>query len=199
MYSDNELETRDNLIRYFTRYLNLELNKVNPAFRFVRIETPVLTLRKTLRGDAWTPRRNMTLAAFGAAEELLKTRTGPKYRLPLVIWQHGKIVDRQEAYTLEYQILFSKTTGAKYLPVVIRCCETMLRKQCGRIFKADEDAFNVSMFTQDDELKLVHIQESTDFPEGKNIGIVFDLDACTTINIQYEFGKIRRAAPLDKK
>jgi hypothetical protein len=196
MYNDNELETRENLIRYFTRYLSLELNKVNPAFRFIRIETPVLTMRKTLRGEAWTPRKSMTAAAFNAAQELLTEKTSPKYRLPLVIWQHGKILDQREIYTLEYQILFSKTTGAKYFPVVVRCCEIMLRKQCGRVFKADEDDADISIFSHDDDIGLVRIRESTSFPGGKNIGVVFNLDTCTPLNIQHEFGKIRPAPPI---
>lgn len=200
MNSDNELETRENLTRYFTRYLSLELGKINPAFRFVRIETPALTLRKTLRGEIWTPRQSMATAAFDAARALLEAKTGPKYRLPLVIWQHGKVVQSQsELYTLEYQILFSKTTGAKYFPIVVRTCETMLRKQCGRGFKADEDDTGISIFSQDGDQELVHIKENNAFWGGKNIGIVFYLDTCTTVNIQHEFGKIRRAPPLDKK
>ena len=196
MYSDNDLETRENLIRYFTRYLGLELNKMNPAFRFIRIETPIL-VRKTLRGES-APRLNMASAAYDAAREFLTTKTGQKYRLPLVIWQHGKVFElkkTQEFYTLEYQILFSKTTGANYFPIVVRSCETMLRKQCGGVVRTDETT-GVSFFSDDFELATV---KESEFWGGKSIGIVFRLDACTIANLQHEFGKIRRSPPLDKK
>jgi hypothetical protein len=144
----------------------------------------------------------MAPAAFDAAREFLESKTGPKYRLPLVIWQHGKVFEierSQEIYSLEYQILFSKTTGARYFPIIVRSCETMLRKQCGKIFRADEDENSISLFLYDGDLELAHIRENSDFWGGKNIGIVFNLEPCTTVNLQYEFGKIQRVPTLDKK
>jgi hypothetical protein len=193
--NETEIETRENLIRYFTRYLGIELNKVNPAFRFIQIETPVMST---------VLRQTTALGAYSASRELLNSKTGPKYRLPLVLWQHGKIFKpfKHQSYeisTLEYQVLFSKTTGVQYFPVIVRCCESMLRKQCGKIFKADEDVNGISIFTHDTDLELVYIHERMDFWGGKNIEISFNLDICTKVNIQHEFGKIRRSHPLDKK
>lgn len=195
--NEAEIETRENLIRHFTRYLGIELNKVNPAFRLIQIETPILSLSST------GLRQTTALGAYDVCRELLNSKTGPKYRLPLVLWQHGKIFKlihrmSQEVYTLEYQVLFSKTTGVQYFPIIVRCCESMLRKQCGKIFKADEDV-GISIFTHDTDLELVRIHERMDFGGGKNIEISFNLDTCTKVNIQHEFGKIRRLHPLDKK
>lgn len=192
---ENELETRDNLIRYFTRYLQLELLKVNPAFRFFRIETPVLisgTLRNTTANGA-----------YETSKELLNSKQGPKHRLPIVIWQYGKIfqvVKKQthEVNVLEYHILFSNTTATKYFPKVVRYGEVMLRKQCGKIIKADEDESVISILTHDTDMELATLREQ-DFWGGKDIEICFDMDLCTKVNIQHEFGKIRRGAPVDKK
>jgi hypothetical protein len=194
--SDNELETRENLIRYFTKYLSMELTKVNSAFRFIRIETPILT-----NGQL---RSSTASASYDVCKELTTSKNGPKYRLPLVLWQHGKIFKANkritsELYALEYHVLFSKTTGIEYRPIIIRCCETMLRKQCGKIFKADEDASGMTFFTHDTDAELAFIGERADFWGGKNIHIRFNLDTCTNVNIQHEFGKIRRSAPVDKK
>jgi len=198
---ENYLATRENLIRYFTRYLGMVLSKVNPAIRFVQIETPVLLPNE--KGAATVLRTSTSPGAYEVARQLLDTQAGSKFKLPLVVWQHGRIFKPQrrqprELYVLEYQFLFSKTTGVKYQPTVLRCCESMLRKQCGKIFTADEDANGVSIFDHDADLELVNIHERADFSGGKNIEIAFDLDSCTKVNFQYEFGKIRRAPPVDK-
>jgi hypothetical protein len=190
-FIESHLEARENLIRYFARFLELQLLKVNPAFRFVRIETPVLS--PLLRSSS-------TKAAYEVSRELLTSKVGPKYKLPIVLWQHGKIFHAHtEEYVLEFQILFSKTTGAKYFPLVVRSCITSLRKQCGKVFTADEDASGVSIFAQDGDLELVHIRERTDFWGGKCIEITFHLDDLTRVNIQNEFGRIQRSTPIDKK
>ena len=200
--NENHLETRESLIRYFTRYLGMELGKVNPAFRFIRIETPILLPND--KGMSTVLRPTTSSSAYHVSRELLNSKTEGKHKLPLVIWQHGRIFrtskrHTKETYVLEYEVLYGKTTGAQYMPGIIRCCESMLRKQCGKIFKADEDDTGISIFTHDTDQELVHIHERADFWGGKNIEITFDLDARTKVNIQHEFGKIRRAAPIDKK
>jgi len=200
-FNENHLETREDLIRYFTRYLGMELSKVNSAFRLIRIETPTLvTSDKGVSGL----RPNTALGAYVASRELLNTNIGSKLKLPLVLWEHGKVFVTQkrqtkEFYVLCYNVLFSKTTGAKYMPGIVRCCETMLRKKCGRVFKADEDETGISIFNHDTDLELVHIKERADFWGGKNIEIAFQLDTCAKVSLLHEFGKIRRAPALDKK
>lgn len=201
-FNENHLETREDLIRYFTRYLGMELTKVNPAFRFIRIETPIL-----IGSDkgAFGLRPNTALGAYTASRELLNPNIGSKLKLPVVLWEHGKIFVSQkrqqikEFYVLCYNVLFSKTTGAKYMPGIIRCCEAMLRKKCGKVFKADEDETGISIFSHDTDLELVCIKERADFWGGKNVEITFQLDTCANVSLLHEYGKIRRVPALDKK
>jgi hypothetical protein len=195
---EDHLETRENLIRYFTRYLQMELTKVNPAFRFIRIESPVL-----LADDKSAIRPTTVYGAYSAAKELVDAK-GSKTKLPMVVWEHGKVFEINkrhvtEFYVLEYHLLFSKTTGIKYMPVVLRSWKTMLRKQCGKIFTADEDDSGITIFCHETDTELVRIRERDDYPGGKNIEMVCNLDVCAKANIQFEFGKIRRAPALDKK
>src|SRR5271165_1502309 len=81
-FNESHLETRESLIRYFARFLELQLMKVNSAFRFIRIETPILSPQL---------RPGSTKAAYDASKELLTSKVGPKYKLPIVLWQHGKV------------------------------------------------------------------------------------------------------------
>ena len=203
--NQNHLETRENLIRYFTRYLELELAKVNPAFRFFRIESPILFVN-----DKSAVRHTTMYAAHVAASNLLEAKTGPKYKLPLVIWEHGKTFQvgkkqTTESYTLEYNVLYSKSTSTQYMPILVRSWKTMLRKQCGKIFAADESDTGLSIFAHDSDTVLLHIQErsgdvglSHKVPVCRDIEVVCNLDACTEANLQFEFGKIRRGS-VDKK
>ena len=129
VYWEHELETRDSLIEYFTRNLRLELTRMNSAFRFVRIETPIL-VQDALRSD-------MTMPAYNACVTLMNGFSAGKFRLPLVVWQYGKIFDdNSELCSLQYNVLYSKTTGMPYLPVILQTISMMLGKHCGghRIF-----------------------------------------------------------------
>jgi len=196
--NETELEARENLIRYFSRYLHTELVLVNPAFKFFRIETPVVAY--TDKGLSLRPTTKQ--GAYDASRELLRPQT--KLKLPLVIWQHGKVfkvVKKQthELYTLDFHVLYSKTTGTQYRPLMIRSCDHMLRKQCGSVVLLDEDAMGVSIHSYETDQRLAQIRERNDYWGGKCVEISFDMDTCTKVNINHEFGKIRRSPLTSEK
>jgi len=170
VYWEHELENRDSLIDYFTRNLRLELTKMNSAFRFVRIESPIL-VDDTLRSDMTAP----------ACTTLLNGIPLGKYRLPLVIWQHGKVFfhwdNYVEFYSLQYNIIFSKTTGMAYLPTIMQNISTMIGKQCGPTISTSENGIETISSASSEKL-LVSIQEREIEVLGKSIEIKFDMDNC---------------------
>jgi len=208
-WNEHQLETRDSLITYFTRYLGRELGKINSAFRFMRIETPILlpftvdkgklqTVMIRLDNEELVLRENTVTGAYEASLEILSGKTGPKQRLPIVIWQHGKIFERvkgkiREAYRLEYQILYSKTTGMPYEPVIAHACSTMMTRQCGDM---DEKAVPGSFhgYAKDNNDLLVQVKQRDDFWAGNNIEVVIDMDHAVLATIQQEkIVKMKRA------
>lgn len=200
-WNEHQLETRDSLITYFTRYLGRELGKVNAAFRFMRIETPILLPFSVDKGKLQTVvirldnedlvlRENTITGAYEASREILSGKTGPKQRLPIVVWQHGKVFERinnkiRESYKLEYQILYSKTTGMPYEPVIAHACSTMIQRQCGEIEeKAVPGAF--TGFAKDTKDQLIQMRYRDDFWAGNNIEVIVDMDHAVMAALRQE-------------
>ena len=200
-WNEHQLEVRDSLAIYFTRTLTRELNKINTAFRFMRIETPILlpfsvepeklqSVQIRLDNEQLVLRENTLTGAYEVSKNILSGKAGPKQRLPIVIWQHGKVFERIngkviEKYNLEYQVLFSKTTGMPYEPVIAQACANMVVKQCGQVVEdAKPGIFQV--YAADTQDLLVTIRERDDFWAGKNIEVVLDMDQCTLASIRHD-------------
>ena len=201
-WHEHQLEVRDSLVSYFTRYLTRELGKINTAFRFMRIETPILlpfsvveagklqTVQIRLDNEELVLRQNTTPGAYEASKDILNGKAGPKQRLPIVVWQHGKVFEKinghlKEQYHLEYQVLFSKMTGMPYEPTIASACVNMIYKQCGSTHEdAKPGTFHV--YAADNNDLLASIQERDDFWAGKNIEVVLNLDHCTLASIRHD-------------
>lgn len=150
-FSEEHIETRDMLVGQFTRHLKGVLAKVNNAFHFIRIETPTL-ITSALRKQT-APNAVQTIADFLNSHSV-------KYRLPLVIWEYGKVYTPSERTHLEYQIFFSKTTATQYLPIIQESACHMLGG-CGEM----------SVITS--------LCERTDlWADGRQIEFIIDMDAC---------------------
>lgn len=200
-WHQHQLETRDALVEYFTRYLGRELSKVNSAFRLMRIETPILLpfsvdkgklqmVQIRLDNEELVLRQNTITGAYEASKDILTGKAGPKHKLPIVVWQHGKVFEKingvlKENYHLEYQVLFSKTTGMPYNPVVVQALSNMVYKQCGATRETSTpETFYI--FAEDNDDLLVSVRERDDFWAGKNIEVVLNLDHCTLAAIRHE-------------
>ena len=151
--TQDQIEVRDMLAYSFTRQLRAALAKVNNAFRFIRIETPV--------------RRETVLNAFLVAQEILNVGAEIKHRLPLVLWEYGRILNVAggprwvgEQTQLEYHVLFSDTTVTPYLPILQETCLEMLSAACNTTSP------------------LIRLQEKEGFAYGKAIEIVIDMNKC---------------------
>jgi hypothetical protein len=203
-WNEHELETRDSIIKYFTRYLGLRLTKINPAFRFVRIETPILLsldiARKTQRSieirldDQTLQLRTSTQSgALEAGHDFLNGKDGIKQKLPVVIWQHGKVFNRlngriHETYSLEYQVLFSASTAASYREHLRTASESMLKKTCGEIYLDDYDSYDPSdvYCAEGTGDPLLTIRDHDATWAGKCLELVVHLDNCVRASIRQE-------------
>ena len=196
----HELETRDMLIGYFSRFLEYQLLQVNPAFRFFRIETP-LVIPYELEQDQRAPARINTSgehtlrcgtrsSAFFEVRNILDGSSGVRQRLPIVVWQKGKVFQQieatiQETYNLEYHICYSQSTATNYLPILIRACSVMVTKQCGQVTVASGSLR--SLYT--DEI-LVKIGHGSEFWVNKtriqSIEVIVNMEACTKASLHHE-------------
>lgn len=197
-YNEHHLETRDHLAAYFNRFLQRELGKINPAFQFMRIESPILlpfsanrtkeTVQIRLDNEDLILRENTVTGAYEASRDILTGKAGTKKKLPIVVWQRGKIFERskgkvKEHYNLEFQILFSKTTGMPYDNVIAQSCQTMLGRQCGTILTTASPGL-IHYATEESHIALVRSRD--DFWSGNNIEVAINLDACAVAAMALE-------------
>jgi hypothetical protein len=172
-WSEHELETRDELVKYFTRHITTKLVKVNPAFKFFRIETPVVLLPTT---EKPVLRNSTSSGSYDFAKQLLRK----KQKLPFVVWQHGKTFQAaDEAYRLEYQILYSPSTATAYTPVVRQACKEMLKKQCGG------STVEGNRFVTDKNQLLIELVEHVE-TFANVIEIAVDLERCVEMFVLQE-------------
>jgi hypothetical protein len=205
-WNEHQLETRDSLIAYFTRYLARELGKVNSAFRFLRIETPIVlpytvdkgrlqTVQIRLEDEQFVLRENTVTGAYDVTKDILSGKASPRQKLPIVVWQHGKIFSRTavgitESYHLEYQVLFSKTTGMPYDPIIMQAMTNMIFKQCGTVTESEDGTIYDST-----KHMIATIRHRDDFWAGKNIEVVVNIDTAVLAAINQErFGRSKKPA-----
>jgi len=177
-WKETEIETREWLIRHITRFLSLELAKVNNAFRFVRIETPIVVpfsvtgrheVAIVLNSGQSMLRHSTLDGSYEASQELLRPESDIKFRLPLVIWQAGKVFRLEpfrELHTLEYHLLYSNKTGMDYRPILQRAADGVVQHHCPLVSSS-----------------AVTIQERPGFWAGKCLELFFDLDQIVVANL----------------
>jgi len=180
--TEDQIENRNMLTQYFTRHLTDTLQNVNNAFRFVRIETPMvvphtddnirLSGQQSLRSDA-------SKSVYAAAADLLSTGAKPRRKLPLVVWQTGTMFkldsgNFQEWRTLEYYVMYSGSTATAYRPIIQDACTQMLA-MCG--VRKENDGSSVLRSGRTGQ-SLVAITNPLPFWGGSRIELNFDLNAC---------------------
>lgn len=175
---EEQIETRDMLVGSFIRHLKQDLAKVNNAFRFIQIESPILLDG----GLAWVTgsilRKETAANVFAACNDILSVGAEVRYRLPLVLWEYGKIFEQnpydrsyRERMTLELHVLYSNTTIVAYMPVVQKTINEMVTSYCGTPFP------------------IVDLQLRTDFPGGNDIQVVIDMNVCVEQHENRKNGK----------
>lgn len=146
------------LVGLITRHLKDTLSKVNNGFRFIRVETPL--------SHNHPPELRESTADYVAHLTKDVMLSIQHQKLPLVIWEYGKMFPfSMECMSLEYQIFYSNTTATKYLPIVQEVGAQIL-KLCDC-----DDAPIQSMRIEE--------REGT-FTEGRQIEFVLNMDLCAS-------------------
>ena len=116
-FTEEEIQIREMAEKYFIQQLKQCLKKMNNAFDFFRVESPLLTPGnlinpnytssdvfeiRTLHTDIESStfddiiskrlflRPETTMGSFLCAKHLLNPHNEQKVRMPIVVWQHGK-------------------------------------------------------------------------------------------------------------
>jgi hypothetical protein len=198
-WDESEIETREMMVGFFTRRLSESLARVNNAFRFVRIETPILKpvssgtvdgspVHAIFESAGTTPyilRQHTTRGCYSASWDILNPKANIKHKLPLVVWEHGKVFSTdqdilRESYRLEFHILYSKTTAMSYFPAVKDACVEMILRMCGPVTAVawPEPISSTTIQSTKTAQILSTIRERDDFWGGKNLEVIIDTDYC---------------------
>lgn len=161
-FTEEEIRLREVFASHFKASLEACLMAENPAFRFVQIEAPILTPSDQIaigygNDDLWafgdehlSLRPETTAGSYWAAKVLLDSYHVPKYRLPLVVWQHGKSFRREqdqvmknmrlkEFYQQEFQILFGETTANDYYAKIVEATRLAISEMIGHCHSERSD------------------------------------------------------------
>ena len=204
-WTDEAIQARQMFEKRFVQVITNTLKKENRAFEFYQIEAPILTPAELINKEYLQKdyifqtnndlvlRPETTMGSYVFAQHLLDSKSG--YRLPFVVWQHGKSFRQEqdqvlknwrlkEFYQLEFQILYGMTTANDYsIPVTKAILEEM-----GRFFNSYDHVVTLqssdrlpsySESTQDviyNDLELCSISKRTDFKGAKNLEVAIGTD-----------------------
>lgn len=138
LWDELEIERRDQYVRQIVLILTEVWQSLNPAVKFRRVETPILTPSIFLGGHISS---NFPLIGVSFKDTFLRPETTagtieafksmdvPKKMLPMCVWQHGKSfrdevnsdtmraskLRLREFWQLEFQLICSEGTMAPYL------------------------------------------------------------------------------------
>lgn len=204
-WSETEIVLREQFANQIRQKLEQILLAQNPAFRFVRIEAPILTPTRLISDsyidkDLWAfPDENLvlrpetTMGSYLAANELLNSYNVPKYRLPLVVWQHGQSFRKEQDqvlknmrlkqfWQLEFQILFAANTGNDYYPTVVEAVKNILNRILGKCSAIPSDRLpsysdETIDIMYDNVMEICSISRRKDYnPNIKNIEVAIGTD-----------------------
>jgi glycyl-tRNA synthetase len=181
-WNNDQINTRERVIKQVTDRLQSVLLDINQAWRFERVDTPVLVprsyisaayseddiflIKQQLGDEDHALRAETTAGSYLMAEHILKnSRTKP----PLCVWQAGQSfrVEKSDGaspsrlrfnafYQLEFQMIYSEDTKADYVTPVSLALAQLVEDMTGldsRLIDSDRLP-SYSVQTQDIEVEL---------------------------------------------
>ena len=133
------------------------------------------------------------MGSYEAAKYYLNTHAERKIKLPLVIWQSGKSFRKEidqptkfmrlkEFYQLEFQILFSPSTGNDYYPSIVEHTNKYLSSWIVACKKEASDRLpsyvteTTDIICETNSMEVASISRRTDLEGIKNIEVAIGLD-----------------------
>jgi len=200
-------EKEINLRNYFEQIIKTELFeallKQNSAFKILKIEAPIITPGTHINQNytaedvymigGFGLRPETTMGSYLYLEHLLNYHNDIKYKLPLVIYQHGKSFRKEqdqvvknmrlkEFYQLEFQIIYSLTTQNDYSKNVISAISNCIEKLIGSCYITDSDRLpDYSEWTKDiifekNEMEVCSISQRKDLENYKVLEVAIGTD-----------------------
>jgi glycyl-tRNA synthetase len=204
-WTDQQIQIRRMMETVFTASLARVLKEQNPAFQMIRVEAPLLTPRSIINpnytdDDVYAVGRlalrpETTMGSYAYAEHLLNPHRAVKWRLPFVVWQHGKSFRREqdqptrfvrlkEFHQLEYQILFAESTKNDYAKAVVPSVGRMIESLIGPCVVEPSDRVpHYAEWTQDvicrkSDMEVCSMSMRRDFPKARNLEVAIGTDRC---------------------
>jgi glycyl-tRNA synthetase len=154
-WPEKDIKLRQGFERYFADQLTSDLIAINPQWRVIQVEAPLITPRDLLNAnytddDVWAQtgdevrelalRPETTPGSYVYAQHLLNTHSGVKP--PFVIWQSGKSFRREqdqvtknmrlkEFYQQEFQCIYTADTANDYHTAILEPVRKMISDQLG--------------------------------------------------------------------
>lgn len=152
-WSEEDIKLRRTFEDYFQRHIQASLVDMNPQWRMIQVEAPLLTPRDLLNAnytdeDVWAQtsdedrelalRPETTPGSYVYAQHLLNTHSGVKP--PFVVWQTGKSFRREqdqvtknmrlkEFYQQEFQCIYTEGTENDYHAAILEPVRKMIGDQ----------------------------------------------------------------------
>lgn len=202
-WTEEEIELRDYFEKQIKNSLYQNLLKQNSAFHIVKIEAPILTPKDLINPNYSAEdyyqvedlvlRPETTMGSYEAAKILLSPHDGVKYKLPLIVYQHGKSFRKEqdqptkfmrlkEFYQLEFQIIYSANTMNDYFEKLMFDLQCSLLNMVGycRIEKSDRlpsySEMTMDFILDKSNMEICSMSKRKDFEDKKVIEVAFGTD-----------------------
>lgn len=158
-YDEYDILLREGTVKLITAKLKQVMYSINPAIKFIQVETPTLIPAEYLHSHIETGfelieagnlylRPETTRGTFEALKLIYQQTNQLKKALPVCIWQFGKSYRNEqtrpfkelrfkEFYQLEYQLIYTKDTKADYHEKISICLRSYFQKVFGEAVDFD--------------------------------------------------------------
>lgn len=204
-WSEDEIRLRQMFEKHFVSAIISNLKTQNFGFEMIQVEAPLLTPKELINKnyssedvyslDNLVLRPETTMGSYKALEFLLNTHHDRKFKLPLVVWQHGKSFRREqdqptkfmrlkEFYQLEFQIAYSNTTANDYAIKLIPAVQKAISEMIGpcRVEASDRlpdySEMTTDIICEKSDMEVCSISKRKDFPTAKILEVAIGTDRC---------------------